>query len=442
VAPSDLLSQSTPRALTQLAWPLIVLGLLRTSTLLVDSWFVGWLGTQALAGIAGATFAMWILAMLAEIPGTGAQTLTSQAVGAQSTDRIRSIAAQSLWMALLVALFVLGLRPLMGLYFQALGATGPVGDLGAAYIDASMLGGITFTAQAALVGVFRGLGDMRTAVLITAVALIANAIIDPVFIFTLEMGIAGAAWATVAANALATGLGAWLLARRGHAPGPWRPRRQTLGWIAQIGIPIAVQGTAFSLVYVALGRVLMPFGDAYLAALGLGHRLESLLYLFCLAFEIGVATLVGQHLGAGNPEGAKQAANAAARFAALAMLPLGVAMFFGARTALGWFTDDPVIIDAGELYLRTQAFVAWAMAAECVYTGAFSGSGNTLPPLAIGGTLSALRIPAAIALGVPFGAHGVWIAIALSTLAKGVVLSAWWARHTPQAMVARDTVAQ
>lgn len=438
--PPDLLKFPTAQAVVHLAAPLVVLGVLRTSTLLVDSWFVGFLGSQALAAIAGATFAMWMLIMLAELAGTGAQTLAAQGVGAGLQDRVRAVGAQALWLAGAVAIGLLCLRPAVGGYFDALGASGPVRALGVDYLDASLVGGVTFCAQAALVGIFRGIGDMRSAMAITALALVGNALLDPLFIFTFGLGMAGAAWATVAANGVAAAVAWAWLARRGYRPGPWRAHAPTLWRLVAIGGPVTIQGVAFSVVYVVLGRVLLPYGDGYLAALGLGHRIESLPYMFCVAFEMAVATLVGQHLGAGDVVAAKRAGHEAARIAALAMIPFGLLLFVGAPRAVAFFTDDPQIIDAGAVYLRFQSTVWWAMAAECVYSGAFAGTGRTLPPLAVSGVLSALRIPLAIGLAATWGPHAVWAAIAATTLLKGAALTAWWRRTQPHPLSNHDTV--
>jgi Na+-driven multidrug efflux pump len=140
--------------------------------------------------------------------------------------------------------------------------------------------------------------------------------------------------------------------------------------------------------------------------------------------------MVGQHLGAGDPDRADESASAAARTCVLATLPLTFVLFVFARPLFGIFTDDAPTIEAGVLYLRIQAIVLAFMALEEVYLGAFAGAGDTLAAsiIAFGGT--AARIPAAwwLAHDVGLGIAGVWIAIAASTAAKGALLWAWWKR--------------
>ena len=167
-----------------------------------------------------------------------------------------------------------------------------------------------------------------------------------------------------------------------------------------------------------------------MGALGVGHRLEGLAYLVCLAFGVGAATMVGQHLGAGDPLRARESARAAARSASLIMVPVTVALFVLARPLFSLFTDDPATVDAGVLYLRIQVAVLVFMALEEVYLGAFAGAGDTLAASAITFFFTAARIPVAwwLAYDAGLGVAGVWLAIAASTAIKGALLWAWWRR--------------
>jgi len=101
---------------------------------------------------------------------------------------------------------------------------------------------------------------------------------------------------------------------------------------------------------------------------------------------------------------------------------------------VSWFTTDPATLLEGGAYLRLAGLAAVFMAIEIVYEGAFAGAGDTLPAMAITLPVTAARIPAAwlLAVHTPLGATGVWIAIALSTAAKGLALHhAFAARHDP-----------
>jgi putative MATE family efflux protein len=415
---------------------MIGLGLLRTSYFLTDSWFVGKLGDDALEAIGGAAFAWWMIHNLCDLAGTGAHALVARHEGARQRERIAGTLTQGLWVSLAVMIALLALAPVCGAYFDLLGfdPTGGSYRLGTEYVRVCLLGAGTLALYAVVTAAFRALGQTRTALALTAITLVVNLGLDPALIWGWgplpALGIGGAAWATSAANLAGAGVGLVILGRRGiHLR--WEPPRWAPVWlIARVGAPVSTAGIGFSLVYVLLGRIINDFGSFHMAALGIGHRLESTAYMITVGFGVGAATMVGQQLGAGSPERAAECAAAAQRLCAMFMVPCMVVLMLGAPWFFGAFTDDPAIIASGTTYLRWQAVVFVAMGIEVVYEGAFSGAGDTLPPLLIGGTLSAARIPLAFALGygAGLGIVGVWLAIALSTGLRAVVTWLWWRR--------------
>jgi Na+-driven multidrug efflux pump len=276
--------------------------------------------------------------------------------------------------------------------------------------------------------VFRGLGETRTALGITVFTFAANAALLP---FAIPLfGIAGAAWSTVLASAFGATVGLVWLTAEGRGPIWAPPRLAALGRIAGIGGPVSASGIAFSCVYVVLGRLIVAFGDQQVAGLGLGHRLEGLAYQVCVAFEVGAATLVGQHVGARDPDGARRAVRQAAVTCCAIMLPAAATLFLAAPTLVGAFASTEATITAGSAYLRTQTVVFVFMAMEAVYGGAFAGAGRTVVPFWIVSLGTLVRLPLAWVLAWPLGlgVQGIWIAIALSTFGKGVA-SAWaWGR--------------
>jgi len=415
------------------AWPIAVMGWLRTGLLLCDSYFVGGLGVDALTALGACAFGWWMIVLVAELPATGVHALTAQRFGARDLDGVRRVFSHGLVGAVVASAVLAALVPLSGVYLRAMDVLPGAGvhDLGVAYLDASLLGALSLTANTVVGGVFRGLGQTRLTLLTTAVAFAVNLVFDPVLIAS--MGIAGAAWATALANAVGASVGGWLLVRQGLGPVRTRVSRAQLLAIGRIGGPMTARGIAFSLVYVALGAMITTFGDYHLGALGVGHRIESAAYMLGVAFEVGAATLVGQRLGAGQPHHAEAAAHAAARFGAALTVPLTVAMLALAEPLMWGFTDDPATIASGASYLRVQALVLAFMTLESTYSGAFTGAGNTVPPLWTTTTGAVLRLPLAWLLAWPLGLgiEGIWWAIGLTTLARGLVLMAWFRWAAP-----------
>jgi putative MATE family efflux protein len=405
------------------------MGLLKVGYFLADSFWVGRMGDDALTALAGTTFAWWMILLLGELGAMGTHSLVARAEGAGARDRVAWTAGQGLWVAGAATLVCLALVPVAGLYFEAIDLHGVHRELGRAYLDACLLGASTMAVHAVVGGVFRGLGDTRTALRITALTLVANAALDPVGIAW--MGIAGAAWATAASNALGVVLGLWVLSRRGLRVRLSRPDPQALWSIVQIGAPVSARGIAFSAVYVVLARMITTFGDPELAAIGIGHRLEGLGYMVCVGFEMATATMVGQHLGAGSPDGARRSVVAALQVCTALVVPTAAGLWFLAEPLFGLFANEPATIAAGVVYLRVQVWAAPFMVLESVVAGAFAGTGRTTTPFLVGATGNLLRLPVAFVLAfvLPLGVVGIWWAIAASTALKGIVVTALWWRE-------------
>jgi len=416
---------------------MVVIGLCRSCYYLTDSYWIGKLGTTHLAALGGSAFAWWMMFITCNIAGYGVNALVARHEGASSRQHIAPAIVQGLWVGLGIYLTLLVVAyPLRDVYFQLLGFVSGSEEqlLGSEYIGIGLIGAIALAAHAVTLAAFRGIGDTRTALWITVLSLLLNAGLDPVLIWgwlgAPTLGIAGAAWATTAANATAAVLGIFILARKGYLLRPRAPQPRILGVITRIGLPIAAEGIGFSLVYVLLGQFINSFGTEQMAALGVGHRIESLAFMVCVGFQVGASTMVGQYLGAKDPKGAALAANRAAVLCTAVVLPLSALLYLFAPQLFSIFTDDPVTASAGVTYLRIQALVAVFMGIEVVFQGGFNGSGDTVPPLLIGVIFTAARLPLAWLLAWPLGMGiaGVWWAIALSTVVKGIICWLWFRR--------------
>ncbi|NCG22229.1 MAG: MATE family efflux transporter [Rhodobacterales bacterium] len=426
-------------AVWSVSWPMVCIGLLRTGYLLTDTWFVGRLGDDALTATGCAAFAWWILLLLGDIGGTGVHAIAAQRVGAGKTSDIGGVLTQGLWVALGTAFLALLLVPLVPDYFWLLGFDrgSRIAELGGAYLTASVLGAGAFALNAVFGGVFRGIGDTRTTMWVTVVTVVINGLLDPLLIWSAGLGIAGAAWATVIVNVLGAILLGGLLARRGLGPVIQGPDRRGIQRIVEVGAPVSGRGIAFSGIYIVLGRMITSFGDVQMAALGVGHRIESIPYLASVGFEVGTSTMVGQHIGAGDLKRARESARAALKLCLAFMVPISIMLFVFAEPLFDVFANEPETIAAGAHYLRIQSVVFVFMALESIYQGAFTGRGHTVPAFWIGALGTAARIPLAALLAWPcgMGITGIWLAIAISTAAKGVAMAGWSERSSLSGVV-------
>jgi Na+-driven multidrug efflux pump len=205
-----------------------------------------------------------------------------------------------------------------------------------------------------------------------------------------------------------------------------RPDWRTLAAIARIGLPTAVTGVVFSLIYVLVTRTATQFGTPALAALGIGHRVESWLFMIGVGFGAATAAIVGQNLGAGRTDRAARAG----------WLSLGFCSVFGVvacileLTAPRWFASifsrDPAVIAEAATYLRIAAVSQLGICAEIVLEGALGGAGYTLAPMLTSTLITASRIPLAAWAAARYGSAGLWWTIALTALGRAIGMVAIW----------------
>ena len=172
------------------------------------------------------------------------------------------------------------------------------------------------------------------------------------------------------------------------------------------------------MIYVFVARFVTEYGDVGLAAMGIGHRSESLAYQMSVGFSLAATILVGQNMGAGKPE---QAAKFAWRILGVSSVIVGiyaVILFMFSSGIASIFTDDTSVIAAASRYNKFAAAVLLFSVADVVLSGAFSGAGDTMPPALIGLPFNILRIPLCAVLAPIYGLDGIWMAISISVAAQ------------------------
>lgn len=417
----------------QLAIPAVGATLLQGLFNIIDMLWVGrGLGSAALAGVGTASFVVWAILSLAETPSVGLTAVASRRWGEKNDEGAREAGYHAFGLSILAAATVgsVGLLTL-GPLFDLMNTPVEVTVQGADYLVVYLVGCPVVFAYFAMDATFRAAGDARTPLRILLLALAANALLDPLLILGVgpfpRLGTGGAALATVLTRAGAVVLGYRLLRRR-QLIRRVRPSSDVMWAIARIGLPVSVGGVTFSLIYILLTRVTSQFGTAGLAALGVGHKIESLSFFACIGFGIAAATAVGQNLGAGQPERARRAGHAALRDALVLMSLIGTAFLVIPEQLMYLFTTDPAVVAHGVSYLRIVAVAQLFMALELVLQIAMEGAGYTVWPMVSGVTLTSMRLPLAWWLHRPFGLAGVWWAISLTAIARGLVMIGIW-RH-------------
>lgn len=439
MAPPDLTQGPLLPRILRLAGPAALMMLLQGFYNFVDTYFVGRMGANALAGISTAGFVLWMTFAFAQLMSVGIAAKVARRIGEKNraeADRtaLRGMVYTTAWALVMAAV----LSEALPWLFDLMDTPAAVTEMGIRYLTPLILGLPLIFLSFMINAIFTSAGDTRSPFIIMLLSLLLNAVLDPLLIFGLggfpELGIAGAAWATIVSRLLwlvlalrqlrhpKTGIA---LRRHGALAMSWRD----VGQIMRIGAPKAITGVLFSGIYMALTRITSEFGTPNIAALRIGHIYEGMTFLSAVGFSMAAGTLVGQNLGAKQPARARHAAYTTAGIVAAYSSLIGLGFFVFSEALAGVFSPEASIVNAAAVYLAILAISQPFMAVEIVLEGSFSGAGNTLPPMAVQFPLTLLRYPVAyfLAFHTDLGVAGVWWAISGSSVLKCGLL-AWWFR--------------
>ena len=433
-------NEPIPRALMRLAVPAFFSFGLRVAYQWVDALWVRGLGVDATAAVTTSIFVMWFVYSLNDIFAIGITAYVSQLLGAGERGRAGVAAYKGLRASLLFGLAgtvagVLAARQIYGL----MGSSAAVVEQGSRYLSI-VLGAAPIPLMALTCeSIMRASGDTRTPLVIDFCAVALNAIVDPILIYgwgpVPAMGVAGAAWATVGAQA--TMLAGYLfVASRGHRAFPLARRAAgppvRIAGMARVGLPAALIGMLFSVVYVAFARSAARFGDASLAIIGIANRIEAIQFMTAAAIGTAGAALVGQNLGAGRPERASEAIKVGARWSVVISLVLTVVIMAFPDAFISMFTADPEVHRVGAPYLRLLSACLVFVGVEVVVTESILGSGHTTAISWIFCSVSLVRIPLAFWLPdwTGMGVMGIGWLINVTCAIRALMIVAWAARGT------------
>jgi len=415
----------------RLALPAVASNVLMTVFASVDAFWVGTrIGARGLAAVSTAVFWIWMVIALAEMVSVGLTAVAARRHGERRSAEAARVVGEAMSFALALGATVGIVGALSVDHLFALMHTPPeVTALGRDYLRIYFLGSPLIYGYFAVDAAFRAAGDTRTPFVLLLVSTMCTLALDPVLILGLggipRLGISGAAIALVLTRGGAFIIGFMLLTRRGLLR--VRPiTMTTLRSIARVGLPTALTGITFSVIYVALTRTTTQFGTPALAALGLGHRVESWLYTIGVGFGAAAAAIVGQNLGAGRPERAERAGWITLGYATVPAVIAAVAALVIPERLAGLFTTDRAVIDVAVHYLRIGAIAELTVSAEIVLEGALGGAGHTVPPMLTSTALTALRIPVAWWAAGRWGVDGIWWTISLTAAARGLAMIALW----------------
>lgn len=405
---------------------------------LVDAFFLGRLGAEALAAISFTFPVVMAIGSIALGLGIGAAALVSRAIGAEDDEQVRRLTTDSLALALVLvgAFIVFGLLTIEPV-FRMLGADETTLPLVRQYMVIWYPGMIFVVVPMVGNNAIRATGDTKTPSLIMLAAVLVNVVLDPILIFGLgpapALGIQGAAIATVVSRASTLVIAIWVLYFREKMitlqPPPIRVALSSWGRLLYIGLPAAASNMILPLGLGIITAMVAVYGQEAVAGLGVASRVEMFALAMIMALSSVLGPFTGQNWGAGRLDRVKDGIRISQQFAMVWGVATFALLILFARPLAVLFNDSPDVIGTIVLYLT---FVPISYG----FFGVLQLSNtalNTLNRPLHAGALMALRmfvvyVPLAYAGSRLFGIQGIFGAAVIANIVAGAAAYLWLRR--------------
>jgi MATE family multidrug resistance protein len=424
------------REVVRIALPAIVTQLSVTLMWIADTFFVGRLGSaeQGAVGFAGAV--VWTLCSFVAGTLTAVQIFVAQHVGAGSGRQAGGVTWQGIAVAGMAAIPVFAIGLAGESFLSAFHIHPALFPHAVTYFRIRLLGAGANFLTFACDGYLRGIGDTRTPMLITLAANIVNIVLDYLLIFGHagfpRMGVAGAAWATVASSALQGLVMLVIFIRRGRREGhlPERvvkPAAREIVRLLRVGTPVGMQWVLDMGSWTAFTTLVAGLGEVQAAANQVAISILHVSFMPGYGISIAATTLVGQYLGAGNPKAAIRSAHHALQLAVVFMGVMGAGFLVGRGALIRSFNPDPAVIAVGGQLLVIAAVFQVFDAVNLVLSGVLRGAGDTRFPMLVTIVMAwFVFLPAAwfMTIHLGWGVVGGWVAVIF--WAAGLALLLGW----------------
>jgi MATE family multidrug resistance protein len=411
--------------LLRLAWPIAVSTLSYSAMTVVDTLFVSGIGTAALAGVGMAGIAAFTLVCFSIGLLRGVKVLVSQAVGAQRHHEVGALLSAGLAMAVAMGGLVVAAGQLVAPLLTHLAASAEAGVHADTYLRIRILGAPLLLVYVTIRETRYGQGDARSPMVASVSCNVVNIALDYVLIYMLGWGVAGAAWATVAANAVEAAILVY-----------WHRRligrvRGGLGFVRRVwrmGVPTGVQFLMEVGSFAVLTVMLAAVSEVDLAAHQIVLHVQHFSFLPAYALAEAASVMAGQSVGANRDDLvngiAKRAMVLAAAYTALCTVVFGV----GAHAIAGAFTDDPELLSTTVTLIYVSLGFLVADSANIVARAILRGTGDVTFAAIVGITCAWMMTPPVtwlLGMHLGWGAPGAWIGLTGVIFAGAVV---WWWR--------------
>jgi putative MATE family efflux protein len=427
--------------LVRLAVPIVVTNVFQSLYQLIDTFWVGRLGADAVAAVSLSFPILFFMISLGGGMSVAGAVLVAQTFGARDQKAVDHAAGQTLMVVGVISL-VLSLAGYLvsGPLVRFFGPEATVEVMATQYLEVSFLGLVAVFVYFVFQALLRGVGDVKTPMIVVASTVVLNFFLDPLFIMgwgpVPAFGVVGAAWATIFAQGLA-GLAGMLLLFSGRYGIHLRLREMAPDWdmvrrILQLGIPSSVEQSTRALGIAVMMLLVTGFGTTVIASYGIGSRILSFVIIPAMGLSMATSTVVGQNVGARQDERAGTAARLGMGAGFVGLTAAGVFLWLLAEPITRAFVPgEPEVIEIGTHFMHIMAPTFGFFGVQMVMSGALAGAGNTMASMVLSiMSFWLFRFPVAWVLAIPGGLEqdGIFWSFPISNVLAGTIAVGWFLR--------------
>ncbi len=426
------------RLIVSLSIPSILAQISSTVMFFIDASMVGHLGAKASAAIGLVETTGWLMGGLGAAANMGFSVQVAHAIGANDFERARRVLRQSLVCCLLWSLSITTLALLVSRHLPYwLGGSAEIAHDASLYFSIIGMAGIFYQMSGLAGSMLKCSGNMKIPSMLNIWMCVMDVLFNYLFIYTLNLGVMGAAIGTGLAEFLTAVFMLYFLLYRSDMLGifkgrkseretekmyMYRPTSDVVNNALKIGAPMGLQHLLMGGAQIVSTLIVAPLGTVAIAAHSLGITVESLCYMPGYGIAEAATTLVGQSFGAGKRMLTQSFARMSAGLGVAVMTLMGVLMWIFAPELMSLMTPVDEIIAIGAECLRIEAFAEPMFAAAIVCNGIFIGAGDTLRPALLSlASMWGVRLTLAVLLATTYGLPGVWTAMAIELTFRGLI---------------------
>ena len=421
------------RQLFNLALPIMGTSFIQMAYSLTDMAWVGRLGSQSVAAIGAVGILTWMTNSISLLSKVGSEVSVGHSIGSQDMNAARKFASHNITIGLIISLcwaFLLFTfaNPVIGLFELDAHIAGKAID----YLRIVSTAFPFIFLSAAFTGIHNAAGLSKVPFYISGSGLLMNMILDPLFIYGFNWGTAGAACATWLSQAFVCGIFIYRLKYRSKVLGGFsfftRLQAQYSNKIMRIGLPVALLNVFFAVVNLLITRTAsIAGGHIGVTTMTAGGQMESIAWNTSQGFSTALSAFVAQNYAARKKERVLSAYRTTLRMTTIFGLFCTLVFVFLGTDIFSLIVPEREAYIAGGIFLRIDGYSMILMMLEITMQGLFYGTGRTLPPAIISISFNILRIPLAMFLAsTSLGILGVWWAVSITSMLKGVAAFIWF----------------